>query len=58
MAQEKHDSPDPIEVFKPDLELQIVPLAPTTRVVEPLLMVLPLSVIDFVWSTPVKRGVS
>jgi hypothetical protein len=57
MAQEKHDSPDPIDVLPPDLELQVVPVAPVPAV-DVRFMIVPLSAIDYVWSIPVKRGIS
>lgn len=58
MAQEKHDSPDPIDVLlPPGLELQVVPDAPVSAV-DHRFMIVPLSAIDYVWSIPVKRGIS
>lgn len=57
MAQEKHDSPDPIDVLPPDLELQVVPVTPVPAG-DDRFMIVPLSAIDYVWSIPVKRGIS
>ena len=57
MAQEKHDSPDPIDVLPPDLELQVVPVTPVPAG-DVRFMIVPLSAIDYVWSIPVKRGIS